>query len=288
MGAAGTVTNVAFEAGDEGRSGVDVDDMLEAAMSDDFWLPEDVGFVDRPEIVYSYADRPESKFNHVTSVRPERADISRLVDEVRDRHRGSASAWSLHSNSDSERLRDALTEAGWEPGDVHYAYAIRPAGYDRDLPDDVEVREVTGRDELRTLYDIWADVFGGAPDLDDSDLDNELDLCTGPDRRVVRFVAYRRGEPAGVGGINVFDDLSFGFIWGAGVRESHRGCGVYTSLLQARADVAAARGLERLGLYARKETSAPIVEAHGFRRHGYMVNFNADFRSDSSEEGDGD
>jgi GNAT superfamily N-acetyltransferase len=257
---------------------MNVDEMLEAANSDFFWVPDDVHTVDRPAITYTYSDRPEDGFNQVTRVRPEEADLDALVDEVLDRHRGSSSKWMVNALSDSPELREALREAGYEPGHTHHAYATRPDTYDRDLPDEVEVREVSSVDDLRVLYDIWEEVFGSKPDLGDARLADEVAECTGADRRVARFLAYRNGEPAGSGGINFFDDLGFGLIWGGGVRETHRGHGVYTTLLQARADLAADRGLDRMGLYAREETSAPIVDAHGFERFGHMTHFGRDMR----------
>jgi len=257
---------------------MNVDEILEAASSDFFWVPHDVHVVDRDVITYTYSSRPEDNYNRVTRVRPECADLGELVEEVVGRHRGSCSEWTLTPMSDSPELRETLREAGYELGFTLHAYAIRPDAYRRDCSDDVQVREVSTLDELRTVYEIWDDVFGGKPELTDEELAGELEDCTGDDRRVARFVAYRNGEPAGSGGLTFFDELSFGLIWAGGVRKAHRGNGVYTSLLQARADAAANRGLDRMGLYARESTSAPIVEAHGFERYGPMVHFDRDLR----------
>ena len=68
-----------------------------------------------------------------------------------------------------------------------------------------------------------------------------------------------------------FDALDFAFIWAGGVREAFRGQGAYTALLRARMDVARARGIGLVGLYARDATSGPIVAAHGFARHGRYI-----------------
>lgn len=260
---------------------MNVDEMLEAATSDFFWVPDDVQVVDREAITYSYSPRSEGNFNRVTRVRPQLADPGALVEEVYDRHLGSESLWCVNPMSDEPTMREALRQFGYKTGHTHHAYAVDPATYDRDLPQGVEVREVSTLEDLRTLYDIWVDVFDRQPDLTDQELANELDDCTGAHRRIARFVAFRNGEAAGSGGLTFFDDLSFGLIWAGSVREEHRGRGVYTTLLQARADAAADRGIERIGLYARDETSAPIVDAHGFERHGFMTYYEQDLTGET-------
>lgn len=75
-----------------------------------------------------------------------------------------------------------------------------------------------------------------------------------------------------------FDELNFGLIWAGGVVKHHRGHGAYTALLAARAQVAAQRDLTLLGLYARANTSAPIVAAQGFQRYGEMTHFEREQR----------
>lgn len=259
---------------------MDVDTILEAASSDFFWVPDDVEVVERPEITYTHSPRRAGVFNLVTRVRPKQSSPRELVREVLEHHRGSRSRWNITPMADDLELLEALREAGYREGHRHYAYAIDVDAYERDVPEDVEVREVASVEELRTLYDVCTEVFDDARDLSESELADEVAQCTGPDRRVARFVGYRNGEPAGSGGLNFFDDLGFGLIWGGGVRKAHRGHGVYTALLQARADAAAARGLDRIGLYGREGTSAPIVEAHGFDRHGPMVYYHQDLAGD--------
>jgi hypothetical protein len=248
---------------------MNVDEIIEAAMGDYFWAPDSVTVVDRPEIKYTHSDRPDIYFNSVVRVRPQLADPAGLVDEVAAVHRDRQSRWSLNPMSDTPALRQALQAGGYTAGQHHHAYVIAPDEYARTPPDDVEVRRVTSADDLRTLYEIRADVFG--LDSSEDDIARELALCTGPNARVARFVAYRDGEPAGTGGLTFFDSLSFGFTWSGGVRQAHRGHGVYTSLLRTRLGAAAARGIRLVGLYARDDTSGPIVAAHGFERHGPMT-----------------
>ncbi|QDG53956.1 GNAT family N-acetyltransferase [Persicimonas caeni] len=250
-----------------------LDNILETATADCFWVPPHVQVVEREAIKYTHSPQPSVGYNRVVRVRPNVEPPEVLLEEVLDAHEGGSSRWHINPMGDNPRLRRALTDAGYAPGHRHFAYGIRTDAYDRKPASDIEVHQVASVDDLRALYEIRADVFGRNPDLSNEDLAREVDACTGPERRVARFLAYRKGELAGACGLTFFDELSFGLVWAGGVLEAHRGHGVYTALLAARARAAKQRGIEWLGLYAREETSAPIVAAQGFERHGYLDYF---------------
>lgn len=250
---------------------MNVDEVLEAATADFFWVPATVKTVERAELAYSYAACGTMAFNRVVRARPELVAPELLVEEVLKAHRGGPSRWCLNSLSNTVEMRRALNKRGYVEGERYLAYAIRSGEYDRKVPTDVNVRTVETLEELQVLYRLWREIFGGAPELSKEDMGGELAMCTGDGRRVMRFVAYINDEAVGTGGMTFFDELSFGLIWAGGVVEKHRGQGVYSALLAARAAAAKRRGVARLGLYARERTSAPIVAAHGFERHGEMV-----------------
>ena len=247
------------------------DEVLERAQGDYFWAPADVTVVDRPEIKYAYSSRAEGYFNAVVRVRPDRADPVALVHEVSEAHGEQPSQWSLNVFSNVAVLRDALGDAGYAPDQDLHGYILRPDDYDRKPPTDIVVRRVATREDLRALYAVRDEVFGSTTVMSDDDYGREVAQCADPAARVARFVAFSGDEPVGTGGLTFFDDLDFAFIWAGGVREAHRGRGIYTALLRARLDTAAARGIAALGLYARDDTSGPIVAAHGFERLGPMV-----------------
>lgn len=259
---------------------MNIDEILEAATADFFWVPSHVQTVERPELTYSYSSSPSVDYNRVVRARPALGDPEDLVAEVIEAHGGGWSRWCLNPMSDTAQMRRALVEAGYVPGDEHVASAIRTDAYDRYPSADTVVREVETVQDLHTIYELWASIFGRTPDLSDADVAKKLDACTAPDRRVARFVAYRNGEPAGTGGMTFFDDLSFALIWAGGVAETHRGHGVYTALLATRARVARERGLAWMGLYGRMTTSAPIVASQGYEQYGRMVYFERDLRTD--------
>ena len=252
---------------------MNIDEILEAATADFFWVPSHVQTVERPELAYSYSSSPSAEHNRVVRARPTLAEPAALVSEVAQAHRGVASRWCLNPMSDTPTMRRALVDAGYVEGHRHIAYAIRATDYQRQPPPDVEIHQVETVADLEILYQLKENIFGYSPPLSDDDVAAELAACTGTSRRVARFIAYHRDEPAGTGGMTFFDELNFALIWAGGVVEHHRGNGVYTTLLTARARTAVRHGIEILGLYARTNTSAPIVAAHGFDEHGAMTYF---------------
>jgi len=224
------------------RDDRDFDEVLERVSSDCFWVPEHVRVVENEAIKYAHSLKPSRIYNRVFRVRPDEADPVALVDEVLEAHRGRESRWMLTNFSDSARLRQLLADAGYEATGENHAYSIATENYDRTVPD-VDVHQVESVDDLRVLYEVAADAFDRSIDHGVERLRRELASCTGPGRRIARFVAHRDDEPAGCAGMTFFEDADFALVWAAGVRRDHRGHGVYTALLAERARLAAARGI---------------------------------------------
>jgi GNAT superfamily N-acetyltransferase len=88
---------------------------------------------------------------------------------------------------------------------------------------------------------------------------------------VHRFVAYLGDEAVSSGNMTIFDDLRFGFFWAGSTLPEHQGKGFYSAVVAARIAFAKQRGLEAVGVYARKQTSSPIVARQGFVAVGEMA-----------------
>jgi N-acetylglutamate synthase-like GNAT family acetyltransferase len=77
--------------------------------------------------------------------------------------------------------------------------------------------------------------------------------------------------PVATGGMTVFGDLGFGYLWSGCTLLQTRGRGAYSAVLAARIERARELGLCHVGLYAITDTSAPIVARQGFKRVGTMT-----------------
>jgi len=249
-----------------------IDDILERTQWDFFWVPSFAEVIDRPELLYVRCDRDLPLLNCVTRTRaaPERLDA--LLAEVGRAHRGVRSRWLVPATFDVGPLEAALDRAGYVPAHHHVACAM-PVGAYTPRPDaGFTVRRVEDRAALLDCLAVADEAFGPSPDRSEAELQFELDGCIRPEGRVHRFVAYDAdGAPVSSGGLNTYADLSFGFLWAGGTVPEARGRGAYSALLAERIRFARALGIERVGLYARVDTSAPVVKRQGFAPYGPMV-----------------
>ena len=192
-------------------------------------------------------------------------DVDRGVAEARTwfRDRGRDDfEWFVADGSEPDGLRERLLELGatieTDDNAAMVATAEPPAadGFEarpvRTFEEFVRVRELQWeifdlRDELRELGrarhdEAWRE-YGSMEDW-------------------VSFGAFADGEPVAIAGV-VFTPLG-GFLVGGGTHPDWRGRGAYRSLVRARWDEAARRGVPLLAVHARP-TSRPILERLGFR-----------------------
>lgn len=251
---------------------MNIDDVLEQTQWDTFWLPPDARVIDREEILYLRCSRDEGYLNTVLRVRAPSERLAGLIAEVRRAHAGVGSRWMLANKSRLPGLAEALSAAGYQVEHEHFAYFIDVHRYEPRPSPGLVARRVETLDDLKACQDVSARAFLRPKHHDAASDAQELKICTAPGARVLRYVVRDEGtgEPLASGGMNVYPSLRFGFLWAGGTIPEARRRGAYAALLAVRARDARALGLDRVGLYARVDSSAPIVEAHGFTRAGPM------------------
>lgn len=249
------------------------DAVLEASQWDLFWLPDDARVVDRPEILYTCTPRNVVGLNVVSRTRArDRQRLQALAAEVSDAHRGVHSRWMVVPANHSDDLEAVLADAGYVPGPRHIVYTMAPERYvPRQSAASLRVARVDSIETLRDWIDVFESAFERALPRDEAHLASELEACTRPDARTYRFVVYDGDRPITAAGLGVFPALSLGFFWAGGTIADARGRGAYSAAVAARIACARELGLSLVGLYAREDTSAPIVARQGFERHGWMI-----------------
>lgn len=246
-------------------------EILERSQWDFFWVPPDTTVHERPELLYVTCPRDLPHLNCVTRTRGAPPQIDDLVREVVDAHRRVRSRWHVPDTFDVRPLEAALQAAGYVRAVEHHAYVQETATFRARTRPPVRVQRVERMDELRALHRAFDLAFGVDRSRSEEDARIELAQCRAADGRVHRFVAYdQAGEPVACGGLTVFAHLRFGFLWAGGTIPGARGRGYYSAVLAARIAKARALGLRCVGVYARVETSSPIVAAHGLARIGNM------------------
>ncbi|RME24568.1 MAG: hypothetical protein D6798_10905 [Deltaproteobacteria bacterium] len=245
------------------------DEMLARACADLFWVPPDATVIDRPDLCVVSCPRPVPVLNTVFRATGRPDHVPRLVAEVRRLHAGRPARWMVGPFDAGEPLEDSLKAAGYTLEGQYHGATSRTDRTLTPVSPDIVVRPVTDMQGLQQAFAVTGAAFGTAISPTRAELDLYLAQCTGPDARVLRVVAYdlATGEPLSAGGLTMFPDLGFGLLWAGGTVPQARGKGAYTKVLEARLHHAARAGLSRVGLYARTDSSLPIVEALGFDRH---------------------
>lgn len=256
-----------------------VDALLERTLWDHYWLPPWATRVERPEVIYTHSARPMQSLNMVVKVRAQGSALAQIVDEVSAAHAGVPSRWLLAQASHSPELEGLLADRGYVEEHQHHAYAADPRAWNPAPDRGLVVRPVTDAQGIRDVISVATRAFGDPPpDLGEDRIADELAGVTGPAPRTHRFVACdaASGAPLSSGGMNWFPALRVCFLWGGGTVPEGRGRGAYRAVIDARMARAQALGAELVGVYARVDTSAPILEALGFARHGPLVSWARD------------
>lgn len=249
------------------------DEVLARTQWDLFWLPPDVTVVDRPDLLLLRCERDVPVLNTVLRARGEAGALPALVDQAQAHLAGRRGRWCVGPLEPGRALERALSHDGWTPTHLHHGFTL---SVDHPLPPaspGVVAREVRDMAGLLDWLQVAERAFGEARGHDPVELDQFLAACTGPQARVRRVVAYdaQSGAPLSAGGLTLFPTLAFGFLWAGGTVPEGRGRGAYGAVLALRIELARRGGAAAVGLYAREGTSAPIVAARGFLRHGRMT-----------------
>lgn len=248
----------------------DPDEVLARTQWDLFWLPQDATFVDRPELLALTCPRDQLFLNAVVRTRGPRDRLPALVEEVSTLHAGRRSRWTVGPLEPVAELERALSEGGYGRGDEHDGYSIATDALPARPARGITTRAVADMDDLVAWLEVVGRAFGEVRIGPMAELEQDLAACTGPQSRVHRVIACDAdsGTPLSGGGLTLFPSLSFGLLWAGGTVPEGRGRGAYSAGLAARAAFARARGIDRVGLFARIHSSGPIVAAQGFQRHG--------------------
>jgi hypothetical protein len=243
---------------------------LEHSTWDLFYLPDGVNVIDRPELLALQSERPVDYLNAVYRVRAEAERLPALIDEVETLHRHVESRWHLADTIDTHALATLLSAEGYAATQAHDARVIAVDAFTPKAESQVSVRRIVDEQGLRDCWTVAEEAFGTARNYTDDDAALELSQCAAEDAQVQRFVAYLGEEPVCSGGMSAFPELGFALLWAGGTVPSARGRGAYSAVVAARMARAAQRNIAFVGLYARTDSSSPIVGAQGFENVGRM------------------
>ncbi len=247
------------------------DEVLERTQWDFFWVSPDATVVDRPELAYVTCPRDVQYLNTVTRTRAAPERLPELIDEVDRAHAGVRSRWLVCPGSRPDELGLALADGGWSPRWHHDGYSIHVDAYAPRPSAGLTARRVRTEADLLLWFDVCGRAFEEFRVPGPEEVRVELERCTRRGARTSRYLVLGDDEPLTAAGMNLYPELRFGFLWAGGTVPEARGRGAYSAIVAARIAHARSLGFERVGLYARVDTSGLIVARQGFERCGRMT-----------------
>ncbi|MEE2643948.1 MAG: hypothetical protein VYD19_03340 [Myxococcota bacterium] len=247
---------------------MEIIERLERAQEQTWWLPEST-FIHEEEDCCFYDHG--GHYNIVRFTPPESEIVSRLTvlrEQIGSRH----GYFTYFPHRHGEAVAAALRDAGFYPKERYEARAIHVERYTRSVPPEIEVLMVQRLEEMRRLYRLRDQVFGGSAPTPDENIRRFFRDASGPEARVRQFLALDQesGEAISQAGMSLFPELRFAFLFAGGTRVDARGRGAYTALVATRIAYARSVGIDYVGIFAREDSSAPIVTRQGFERYGVM------------------
>jgi len=235
---------------------MDFDEALERTQWDLLWVPPGTRVVDRPELLFLASSEPDQYLNSVLRIRAREDRVESLVAEVSEAHAETTSRFQVTPAARSDALERALATYGYAPTAQNFAFALACDEHRPSKVSGIIVRKI------ETLEDVRAAVaaFGRPGQLSEGRLAIDLAVSTRPGTRIHRYIAWDGEMPVATAGMNLFPQLDLALFWGGGTVPEARGRGAYAALIDTRVAAAHGLGVSRIGVYAREETSAPIVE----------------------------
>ena len=241
---------------------------LESAQEQTWWLPESVVVHEGPDhCLYHHGGR----FN-IVRFTPSADELESRLNQVLEVVGDEPAQFMFFPHRHDEKVLEALKATGFVSGQRHEARVIHVDNYMRTPPSGIKVIMVDTFEDMKRVYSVRGEAFGDKTLESDENLRLYLKASSGSNARVRQFLAVdaHSGEPLSQAGMSLFPDLKFSFLFAGATLTAARGRGAYTALVAARVAYANSIGIEHVGLFAREDTSAPIVTRHGFEHCGEM------------------
>lgn len=239
-------------------------DRVRAAAARWIWVPVDATEVETDDYrLTHYTDYTSVQWSRTS--RP----LGEVLDEVVDHARAAGRPmlrWWVDARTVPADTDTQLRGLGLRDDERLVVLAL-PVTAELDVPDGVEVEQVTDRAGLELAGRIQAEVFDMSPPTE-AQVEDMLAAVSLPEpERLIRcYVAHVDGVPVASGGSTVDGDaLRF---WDGSVLPAYRGRGAYRALVARRLVDARPTSADFALVKAVDDTSAPILTRLGFAPYG--------------------
>lgn len=188
------------------------------------------------------------------------ADRVIAAQQAHFRDLGEHVEWKVYGHDRPDDLAERLARAGFEPepAETLMVFDLRQEIAAPVLPPDIRVHRLIDAHALDDVAAVGLEAFG----LDFSAMNAEY-AARLPLGTVAFYLAYSRARPVGAARLEMPPQGEFAGLYGGGTTPAFRRCGIYRSLVAARAHEARGRGYRYLNVEA-EPPSRPILERLGF------------------------
>ena len=243
-------------------------DTLEIAQAQTWWLPESAILYEREHYCFYLLN---GRY-HIIRFHPPEGETERLLHEILKITDDTHTRFAFFPHRHQQEVQETLTRVGFQKKSRYEARAISVDSEIREPPSYIEVKRVTLFEEMKTVYEIRLGIFGNRESEPEDNLRRYLAEATAEPPRVRQFYAIdqRSGEAISQAGMSIFPDLGISFLFAGGTLASARGQGAYTALIHARVAYAKSIGIKHVGLFAKEDSSSPILARQGFKSYGEL------------------
>lgn len=176
------------------------------------------------------------------------------------RELGEHVEWKVYGHDRPDDLGERLARAGFEPepAETLMVFDLQQDITAPALPPEVRVHRLIDARGLDDVAAVGLEAFGQDFSAMNPEYAARLPLGT-----VAFYVAFSHAQPVGAARLEMPPQGEFAGLYGGGTVPAFRRCGIYRSLVAARAQEARGRGYRYLNVEA-EPTSRPILERLGF------------------------
>ncbi|WP_377887830.1 GNAT family N-acetyltransferase [Alkalihalobacillus sp. R86527] len=233
------------------------------------FVPECIQFVQKEDLIMIKNLRSTSVHaNRVVRYKQPVENIATVFDYFEER----PFSWWVNGNT---HLESKLVEHGMAHHDTYIGLArtldevsVTPVSY--------RIMNVMTEEEACLHAKLSAEIWGYDERSLEAAINERISYLNLPDRRGGFILAFEKDTPIGYSSYRYSHDGEALYMTGAGVLQSHRGKGVYRSMVENRLLEAKEKGSSFAVTQARFGTSEPILRKLGFQEHGIFKQYICD------------
>ncbi len=200
-------------------------------------------------------------------------ELHGVIKKVLDFYGTRPFSWIIKSNEKYAYLEDALSSMGMKREKTFSGmyFALDDHSFESISVPEFSIVNANNVEQIGDLVDLTCEIFSINANEREDMIRERMSILLNPSNRSGFHLAYMNGKPVGYSRYRISHDGKAMYLTGSGVLKEFRGKHVYLSLLKHRYEVAVKKGCELLTVFAREDTSKPILEKLRFKTEGVYL-----------------